>query len=223
MTEKTTIRDRIAAQGVLPLYHHADEELCVSIAEALVGGGLSCIEFTNRGPNALDAFLRLVQDRPKRFPGALLAAGTIRSVADAESFIAAGADLLISPVFDEGVADVARRRGIPWIPGCLTPTEMHRALRAGFPVVKLFPGNMTGPGYIDSIRPVMPELDILVTGGVEPTVEGLRSWFRSGAMAVGMGSRLIPSGLSGTDAELDDLKRKAMQLTSMVKEAISLS
>ena len=219
MTEKETIRDRIAAQGVLPLYHHADEDLCVSIAEALVGGGLSCIEFTNRGPNALDAFVRLVQERPKRFPAAVLAAGTIRSVADAESFIAAGADLLISPVFDEAVAEFATRKGIVWIPGCLTPTEMHRALRAGYPLVKLFPGNMTGPGYIDSIRPVMPELDILVTGGVEPTVESLRSWFRSGAMAVGMGSRLIPSGLQGGESELASLKAKAAEIMAMVDEA----
>jgi 2-dehydro-3-deoxyphosphogluconate aldolase/(4S)-4-hydroxy-2-oxoglutarate aldolase len=223
MTDSRTFRERIAAQGVLPLYHHGDADVCVGIAEALVKGGLPCIEFTNRGPNALDAFVQLVKERPKRFPDAVLAAGTMRSVADAEAFIAAGADVLISPFFDEGVAEAAKRHGRLWIPGCLTPTEMHRCMRAGFPLVKLFPGNMTGPGYLEAIRPVMPELETLVTGGVEPTVESLRAWFRSGAMAVGMGSRLIPSGLSGTDAELDALMGKAVQLTEMVKEARSVS
>lgn len=219
MTEKSNLRDRIAAQGVLPLYHHADEGVCVAVAEALVRGGLSCIEFTNRGPQALDCFMRLVSERPRSFPGALLAAGTIRSTSDAESFIAAGADLLISPVYDEGVASVAMRHGILWIPGCMTPTEIHRAVKGGFPFVKLFPGNLTGPAYLDSIRPVMPEAEILVTGGVEPTVESLRSWFRSGAKAVGMGSRLIPSGLTGSDDELSSLTEKAMRLTGMVLEA----
>ena len=219
MTEHQRLKTSIASQGVLPLFYHGDADLCLGIAEALVGGGLPCIEFTNRGPQALSNFARLAEVRSSRFPEAVLAAGTIRSASDAEAFIDAGADILISPVFDEGVAEAAERYGKLWIPGCLTPTEMHRAACAGFGLVKLFPGNMTGPGYLESIRPVLPEVSVLVTGGVEPTVESLRGWFRSGALGVGMGSRLIPSGLTGTEEELSDLRAKAARLAAMVKEA----
>ena len=219
MTDRQTFKQRIAAQGVLPLYHHPEEGVAVAIACALYRGGLTCIEYTNRGSQALSNFTRLVELRESLFPDAVLAAGTIRNGTDAEAFVDAGADVLISPVFEEGVADIAKRYRKLWIPGCMTPTEMHRASRAGFRMVKLFPGNLTGPGYLESIKPVLPEVEVLVTGGVEPTVESLGAWFRSGAMAVGMGSRLIPAVFEATDGELESLERRARQLTEMVREA----
>ena len=149
------------------------------------------VEFTNRGEQALTRFKELNQLRKEKFPEMILAAGTIRSSADAEAYLAAGADVLISPFFDEGVAQVANSSEVLWLPGCMTPTEIHRASIAGIKLVKLFPGNMLGTEFVKAVRPLFPEIQFVVTGGVEPTVAGVELWLQAGVLAAGLGSKLI--------------------------------
>ena len=205
----------VTAQGILPLFYHDDPDVCLKIIRALYKAGIRAVEFTNRGPKALANFRQLVQLRDTELQDLLLAVGTVRSAEDADAFCQAGADLLISPVFDEGVCTAARERNIPWIPGCLTPTEIHRALGAGCTLVKIFPGNLTGPSYIDAIRPLFPEVQYLVTGGVEATEENFRAWFKSGVAGVGLGSKLIPSGTVWNDVALEKLELDARSALSI--------
>ena len=122
----------ITSQGILPLYYHADAELTIAIAHALYKGGIRAIEFTNRGENALQNFKILVSERNRTMPDLLLCIGTITTPQDANLFIEAGADVLISSVFDADVSDVAYINKILWIPGCMTPTEIHIAYSAGW-------------------------------------------------------------------------------------------
>src|SRR5690606_16057787 len=93
--------------------------------------------------------------------------------------------------FDQGVADVAAQQDILWIPGCTTPTEIHYAENAGFHFLKLFPGSLGGPSLVEAIKPVFPNVDFVVTGGVSATKENIDAWFRAGAAGVGLGSKLI--------------------------------
>jgi 2-dehydro-3-deoxyphosphogluconate aldolase/(4S)-4-hydroxy-2-oxoglutarate aldolase len=87
-------------------------------------------------------------------------------------------------------------RNIPYVPGCATMTEILAAYRAGCDLVKLFPaGSIGGPAFLDAVRAPCPWVRAIPTGGVEPTVESLRSWYRAGAPAVGMGSKLLPRPL----------------------------
>ncbi len=183
----------ITSQGILPLYYHADAELTIAIAHALYKGGIRAIEFTNRGENALQNFKILVSERNRTMPDLLLCIGTITTPQDANLFIEAGADVLISPVFDADVSDVAYINKILWIPGCMTPTEIHIAYSAGWALLKLFPGNVLQPHYIQAIRPLFPSIDFLVTGGVETDAENIRAWLKAGAVGVGIGSKLITS------------------------------
>ena len=185
------ISQKIKSQGLLPLFYHDDPKVCLSVTKALYAAGVRCVEFTNRGPKAAENFSQLIKERNATMKDLLLAIGTIKTAEEATRFIEAGADLLISPVFDDGVARVANAFDKLWIPGCMTPTEIHVAQQAGCTIVKLFPGNTLGTGFVDAIKPLFTGMDYVVTGGVDITEDSIGSWFRAGVAGVGLGSKLI--------------------------------
>ena len=203
--------------GLLPLYYHDDVNVCVSVATALYDAGANFIEFTNRGPKALENFKALVRLRDEKMKGLLLAVGTIKTGSEAQKFLDAGADFLISPVFDSSVCDTAYLNKTLWIPGCTTPTEIHVAQQAGCKMVKLFPGNMLGPGFVEAIMPLFSGIDFAVTGGVEATEENIGAWFRSGAKVVGMGSKLLTKDIL-KNGDYDGLKAKTGEVLSIIKK-----
>jgi 2-dehydro-3-deoxyphosphogluconate aldolase / (4S)-4-hydroxy-2-oxoglutarate aldolase len=185
----------IKAQGILPLFYHSDAATCLQVVKVMYESGIRCIEFTNRGTSAIDNFKLLVKERDNSMPGLLLGIGTIKTGDEASKFIAAGADFLISPVFDSSVCDVAYMHKILWVPGCMTPTEIHVAQQAGCRLIKLFPGNVLGPGFVEAILPLFTGLDFVVTGGVDTTAENITAWFKSGVAGVGLGSKLISKAI----------------------------
>ncbi len=178
-------------QKVLPLFYHADAEVCKGVVEALYHGGIRLIEFTNRGSEALARFTELSSLCKQSYPEMRLAVGTIASGKDAEDFIEAGADVLISPFWDDEVAVVAKNAGVLWIPGCMTPTEIHHAVQEGIQLIKLFPGNLLGTGFVEAIRPLFPNVHFVVTGGVDATADSVKQWLNAGIVAAGLGSKLI--------------------------------
>ncbi len=211
--------DRIRQQGMLPLFYHDDPSVCVSIVRALYEAGVRIIEFTNRGEFALQNFRLLVSTREKEWKDLLLAAGTIRTADNATRFIEAGADFLISPVFDADVCDVAYLHKVLWIPGCMTPTEIHMAENAGCKLVKLFPGNILGPSFVSGIRELFPNMQFMPTGGVEAKKENLEAWFDAGVCAVGMGSKLFDKEMIKHKdyAGISRIARQAMELVNQVR------
>jgi 2-dehydro-3-deoxyphosphogluconate aldolase/(4S)-4-hydroxy-2-oxoglutarate aldolase len=216
--EQERIIDRIEQQGFLPLFYHADVDVCIAVVDTLYKSGVRIVEFTNRGENALKNFSELSKLRSSQWKDLLLAAGTIRSGEQADSFIAAGADFLISPVFDPAVSDAAYLQKILWIPGCMTPTEIHVAEQAGCKLVKIFPGNLLGPAFVSAVKESFPEMRFMPTGGVDSTEENIAAWFNSGVIAVGMGSRLIGKQLLETK-DFEQLKRLASEAVSLVARA----
>jgi 2-dehydro-3-deoxyphosphogluconate aldolase / (4S)-4-hydroxy-2-oxoglutarate aldolase len=195
MEREDILIQQIQKLRILPLFYHADKTTCIETAKALYAGGVRAIEFTNRGENALENFKALVAEKKNSMPELLLGIGTIKTADAANSFIEAGPDFLISPVFDATVADAAYMNKILWIPGCMTPTEIHVAQNAGCKMVKLFPGNVLQPGFVSAVKELFPDMLFVATGGVEPTKENLSAWFKSGVAAVGMGSKLITKQL----------------------------
>ena len=180
---------------LLPLFYHEDITVCKEMVKALYRAGIRCIEFTNRGPLALENFKLLLAHRNENYPDLVLAIGTIQNQKQAEAFIEAGADFLISPFFDQSIADAAYLHKKLWIPGCMTPTEIHMAKTAGCDLIKLFPGNVLGPGFVSAIKPLFPSISFLVTGGVDTSRENLTAWFKAGVVGVGMGSKLMSEEL----------------------------
>lgn len=216
MITRTAIKTTIKEQGLLPLYYHEDPKTCIEVMKALSSAGIKCIEFTNRGTRAYENFKLLVKERDRHFPDLLLATGTIKSAQEATLFLEAGADFIISPVFETDVCTIAAQKNKLWIPGCMTPTEIHLAQAAGCSIIKLFPGNVLGTEYITAIRPLFSGLEYIVTGGVEPEETNLRGWFGSGVSAVGMGSRLFTNELL-EKGNFQGLTDKTTALLTMIK------
>lgn len=176
--------------GMVPLFTHDNAEDALQVVEAAYRGGVRAFEFTNRRPNSFEVFSHLIRER-KRFPGLMLGIGTVMDGATTQKFIDAGADFIISPILRTEMAEVCKKNNIAWIPGCATLTEIVTAKEHGAAVTKVFPGSVLGPGFVSSILPVVPDLRLMITGGVEPTKENLTAWFQAGAMCVGMGSQLF--------------------------------
>ncbi|RYY59367.1 MAG: bifunctional 4-hydroxy-2-oxoglutarate aldolase/2-dehydro-3-deoxy-phosphogluconate aldolase, partial [Chitinophagaceae bacterium] len=174
---------RVKSQGVLPLFYHPDPVVCTDVVRALYKAGIRVIEFTNRGEAALANF-KVIAGLKAELEGLVIAVGTIRTADQARKFMDAGADFLISPVFDADVADLAYINKVLWIPGCMTPTEIHHASKSGCRLVKLFPGNVLTPGFVSSITELFPEMEFMPTGGVEVEQENINAWFNAGVCAV---------------------------------------
>ncbi|MEX2235420.1 MAG: bifunctional 4-hydroxy-2-oxoglutarate aldolase/2-dehydro-3-deoxy-phosphogluconate aldolase, partial [Cyclobacteriaceae bacterium] len=84
-------------------------------------------------------------------------------------------------------------------------------------VIKVFPGSVLGPGFVSSIMPVVPDLKLMITGGVEPTLENLTAWFKAGAMCVGMGSQLFTKDILQS-RNWDQLSKTVAQALDLVKQ-----
>lgn len=208
---------RIAEQGVLPLYFHPDAEVSVEVLKALYAAGIRAVEYTNRGEAALDNFKLLKETRDQELPELLLGIGTIKRKKEAKAFMKAGADFIIAPGMIEEVAETVLKEDMIWIPGCMTTTEIIRAEDAGAKLIKLFPGNLLGPSFVSAIKELFPDLKFMPTGGVEVSRDNLSGWFKSGVVAVGMGSKLITKEIL-EKKEYDTLIAKTKEAIALVKE-----
>jgi 2-dehydro-3-deoxyphosphogluconate aldolase/(4S)-4-hydroxy-2-oxoglutarate aldolase len=181
--------------GLVPVFYHKDADVARNVVQACADGGARAIEFTNRGDRALGVFTQLAEWRDAQRPDIMLGVGSICDAPTAALYIAAGADFVVGPLLDEETAKLCNSRKIPYSPGCGTLTEIHRAHILGVDIVKLFPGEIGGPGFVESVRGPCPWTEIMPTGGVAPTKESLAAWFQAGIVCAGMGSKLITKEL----------------------------
>src|SRR5204862_880409 len=195
MSKTQQIADAIVKQGMLPLYFNSSEEVSLDVLKAIYRVGVKAVEYTNRGDAALANFKKMVALRNAEMPGLLLGVGTIKNMQHATDYMATGADFLVSPGFVPDVAAYCVSNDIFYAPGCMTPTEIIAAENAGIKFIKLFPGNLLGPEFLTGIKEIFPKLLFMPTGGVDITKENIERWFKAGACAVGMGSKLISKKL----------------------------
>lgn len=216
MPDKNSALQTILSQGVLPLFFYQDPQVSLDIVRTLYRAGIRTLEYTNRGPAALDNFAYLKKELSAAYPDLHLGIGTIKTAAEAESFIQAGADYIVAPIVNPDVARVTREAGLLWIPGCMTPTEIFQAQELGAALIKIFPANIVGPNFISSIKELFPGQLFMPTGGVEIEEENLRTWFRAGVCAVGMGSKLISKNVL-EERQYDMLEHLTEKALKMVK------
>jgi 2-dehydro-3-deoxyphosphogluconate aldolase/(4S)-4-hydroxy-2-oxoglutarate aldolase len=220
MSNTQQITDAIIAQGMLPLYFNADETVSLDVLKAIYKAGVKAVEYTNRGEAALKNFTTMVALRNAEMPGLLLGVGTIKNMQQAEDYMQAGADFLVSPGFVKEVADFAVANDVFYAPGCMTPSEIIAAENAGIRFIKLFPGNMLGPEFLSGIKEIFPKLFFMPTGGVDTTKENIEGWFNAGVCAVGMGSKLISKKLMEAKdyATIESETIKVLELIKTIKK-----
>jgi 2-dehydro-3-deoxyphosphogluconate aldolase / (4S)-4-hydroxy-2-oxoglutarate aldolase len=156
------------------------------VSEALLPGTVNIMEVTLNSPTALQSLPLL---RKKFGDEMLIGAGTVRDVDHARQAMDAGAQFLISPMLDLDIVSFSRTSGLLHIPGVFTATEAQSAFKAGCRILKLFPMEATGPAYLKSLRAPLNDIDFIPTGGV--SLENIADYRRAGAVAVGMGSKLV--------------------------------
>jgi 2-dehydro-3-deoxyphosphogluconate aldolase/(4S)-4-hydroxy-2-oxoglutarate aldolase len=176
--------------GLVPLFYHDSPEVACGIATACASGGAKVLEFTNRGDNALRVFSELINAVSKN-SSLILGVGSICDPATAALYIAHGANFIVGPMFDPEVSRLCNRCRIPYIPGCGTVTEISSAEESGVEIVKIFPGDTLGPGFIKAVHGPMPRSRLMPTGGVDATEESVNEWISAGAACLGLGSKLI--------------------------------
>lgn len=216
MNKKSELLELLPAQGILPLFFHKDTEVSVNTLKALYKAGIRTVEYTNRGEAALKNFREMRKVCDSELPGMYLGVGTIKDAEAAQAFIEAGADYIISPGLVEDAAAAADKHGLLWIPGCMTPTEIIRAEKLGAKVVKLFPGNLLGPSFLQGIKELFPNLLFMPTGGVDTSKENISGWFKAGVCAVGMGSKLVTKDILA-DQQYELLTQRTIEVMEVIK------
>lgn len=202
--------------GIIPVFNHKDIDVAKVIINTAYRAGVRVFEFTNREKNALEVFRKL-RIHADTYPGILLGIGTIFSREDAENFVTAEADFIVSPALIPEVAEFCKMKQKLWIPGCATLTEVYQARSMGAQLIKAFPGNMLGPNFIKAVRSVMPDVKLMPTGGVMPSKENLHGWFSAGVHCVGMGSQLFDQGQIDR-GEFEDLKSNIEKVLAIVSD-----
>lgn len=216
---KETAIQAIQQQGLLPLFYYEDAQISLEIIRALYKGGVRVFEYTNRGEAALSNFKFIKEALKTEMQDLFLGIGTIKTAAQAQDFIAAGADFIVCPIINPEVAKVTHEAGLLWIPGCMTPTEIHLAQQHQAGIIKLFPANVLGPDFLSSIRELFQGQLFVPTGGVEIEENNIASWFKAGVCAVGMGSKLVSKAIiEKRDYEkIEALTKETFQMIDKVR------
>ncbi|WP_099157760.1 bifunctional 2-keto-4-hydroxyglutarate aldolase/2-keto-3-deoxy-6-phosphogluconate aldolase [Virgibacillus ndiopensis] len=176
----------------------------IEFSEACIRGGITSIELTYTIPHVEEAIVTL----SKRFPEILIGAGTVLDATTAKLAMQAGAKFIVSPGFDKDTALLCNLYQTPYLPGCMTVTDMMTALSNGCQMIKLFPGGLFGPKAIKQFKAPLPQLSIMPTGGVD--LDNVEEWFNYGAEAVGVGSSLLKGNL-------DEIEKRVREFLLRVK------
>jgi 2-dehydro-3-deoxyphosphogluconate aldolase/(4S)-4-hydroxy-2-oxoglutarate aldolase len=205
--------------GMVPLFYHPDIQLGKDVLKACYDGGARLMEFTARGDFAFEVFSELNKYAIKELPGMIMGVGSITDAGAASLFLQMGANFIVTPSLREDIAIVCNRRKVLWSPGCGSLTEINRAEEMGCEIVKLFPGDIYGPGFVKGIKGPQPWTSVMPTGGVSTDEANLKAWFDSGVTCVGMGSKLISKEiLANKDfAGLKDMVSKTLDTISKLK------
>jgi 2-dehydro-3-deoxyphosphogluconate aldolase / (4S)-4-hydroxy-2-oxoglutarate aldolase len=201
----------IVRSGVVAVLRAPTADSFAAVADVLVRAGITAIEVTLTSRGAVDALAGLRRQLP---PSAVIGAGTVLTPGQAKAAVDAGAAFLVSPVLDPLMA---QDFGVPFYPGGLTPSELHRATQAGAPLVKLFPAATVGPGYLKDLHGPLPGLRIMPTGGIG--IDDIATWLSAGASAVGLGGPLLGDAASG--GSLTELGVRAQRAADAVAFARS--
>lgn len=155
--------EHLTACRVLPVVTAYDVDSTVALAQALVRGGMTCIEITLRTPAALDSVRAVKQE----LPSLLVAAGTVIQAADVMGAADAGADFCVSPGISATLLESTAQRKMPFLPGVATASDIMLGMAHGLQNFKLFPAAaLGGMSLLNAFRGPFPTIRFCPTGGL---------------------------------------------------------
>lgn len=213
---REAVRSVIQEIGILPSVRVKSPELALYAAETVCDAGIPIVEITLTVPGALD----VINDLATRYPDLAVGAGTVLDEDLARQALDAGARFLTSPGLVPEVVAFARRAEVVVFPGAMTPTEVIAAWKAGSDFVKVFPtAPVGGVQYIRALKVPLPQIPLIVTGGVNQLTA--IEFIQAGAAAIGIGAELLPREALTLrqDNRIHELARRFL---AMVKEGRAL-
>jgi len=185
--KREEVRASIEEIGILPSVRVNAQELARFAAETIYAAGIPIVEITLTVPGALD----VINDLASRYPDMAVGAGTVLDDSLARQAIGAGARFLTSPGYVPEVVACARQANVVVLPGAMTPTEVIAAWKAGADFVKIFPAApVGGVQYVRALKTPLPQIPLIVTGGVNQATAV--EYILAGATAIGVGGELLP-------------------------------
>lgn len=210
--EKYEVINKLTECGLVAVVRAKDEAEAIKIADACLEGGCTGIELTFTVPGAHKVIEALANKYNKG--EMMLGAGTVLDSETARIAILSGANYIVSPGFNEASAKLCGRYQVPYMPGCMTVTEVITAMEAGVDVCKIFPADLYGPAIIKDIKGPLPQAKLMPTGGVD--VSNVDKWIKAGAVCVGAGSSLTAGAKTGDYAAIT---ATAKEFIAKIKEA----
>jgi len=214
MPTKHEVLAALKQSGVVAILRTDNPEDLVSVAKALNAGGVKFIEITMTVPGALD----IIRDAVAALKGedVYIGAGTVLDAPTARAAILAGSTFVVGPGFDPETVRACNTYGVTVMQGALTPTEIINAWRAGTDVIKLFPADLGGPGYLKGIKEPLPQVEILPTKGIN--FDTAASYIQAGAIAVGSGTFLVNKALMAAK-DYAQITANAKKIIEIVRDA----
>jgi 2-dehydro-3-deoxyphosphogluconate aldolase/(4S)-4-hydroxy-2-oxoglutarate aldolase len=212
---KKAVRSLIDAVGIVPCARVTNPELARFAAETLYAAELHLLEIPTTLPDAP----QVIGELTRRFPDMAIGAGTVLDEALAQRCVEAGACFITSPGFVPEVVAYATKADVVVFPGVLTPTEAIAAWKAGADFVKIFPtATVGGTHYIRALKTPLPQIPLIVTGGVNQVTAF--DFILAGASAIGVGRELLPEValLHRQKARIHELARRFLQLVREARE-----
>lgn len=161
--EKMTYKNLLAGQKIIPVVSVENEAQTIGLTETLLECGINVIEITLRTNYAIDA-LSLVK---KRFPDMITLAGTVTNAANVKAVSDAGVDGIISPGISAELIESVAEKGLPFLPGVSSASEIILAQSYGLFEGKLFPAEVVGGiAALKAFKAPFPNFKFCPTGGV---------------------------------------------------------
>ena len=195
--------------GIVPVVVIEASSHAVPAARALYSGGIKAMEITLRSDQALESIRQVASQCPEIIVGA----GTVCNVEQCKVAVDAGAKFIVSPGFDRDMAAYCLNKGIPLVPGCVTPSEIMQARNMGLKVLKFFPtGLYGGVSAMKTLTGPFADVSFIPTGGI---TEKTLPEYISQPFIWAVGGSWICSKADISDGNFDritELSRKAIHL-----------
>ena len=207
------VLEEIQNLGIVPVVVLDDAKDAQPLAKALCEGGLPCAEVTFRTEAAEES----IKIMSKKFPDMLIGAGTVLTTEQVDRAVEAGAKFIVSPGLNPKVVKYCVDKGIPITPGCMTASDIERALEFGLEVVKFFPAEPAGGlNMIKALAAPYVGVKFMPTGGINAV--NVKDYLKFNRILACGGSWMVKGDLikTGDFAKITELTREAVNI---VKEA----
>ena len=214
---KEQVITRMKEDCLVAVVRAKNKEQGEKVIDAIIAGGTNFIEITmtmDEG-NPVE-FIQFMSEKYRNNERIVIGAGTVLDPETARAVILAGANYVVSPGLNVDTIKLCNRYRIPMLPGVMSPTEAITALEAGCDIIKVFPGNVVGPGAISSFKGPLPQGDFMPSGGVD--VDNVDKWLKAGACAVGTGSSLTKGAKTGDFAAVTAKAREFVEAVAAARK-----